>query len=206
MSSTTTNLATRYTSRRHDDDRHFVKYQPYRTEGINHLYGTQWRSYASNVREVPQEDGTLVTGSEGLSHSRIHSEDLSLEYTFQNPSAARNARASPVISSDEDYQSPRSKFAQIKAKFESKAPVPVMASPPPPSSSHSSEKNSARGDSYRRSSAERIQLTPGQSLSTSTSDRSQSTQSERSTTGSSRYLHSVDETDEELQHFHQQGR
>jgi hypothetical protein len=193
---TSTNLAMRYSSR------HLTKAQPYPSESINHLYGSQCRSYASNVREITQEDGSLVTGKKGHVHSNSSRDDLRVEYIFRNPSVTRHIRSSPVTSGDDDQQSPPSKFAQIKAKFEQNSRVLTMASPP--SSSRRSSQTTRR-DAYQRSPIEQINVVPPRPLSVSTSDRSQSSLSGGSATGSSRYLDSVDETDEELQYFHRQG-
>ena len=206
---TATNLAMHYSSRHHANDRCFLKAELSESESMDHLYGSQCRSYASNVREITQEDGSSVTGKQAHFRPKSNRDQLVVEYIFQNPSVTRNARSSPVTSSDDDRRSPRSKFAQIKAKFEKNSSVYVDASPSS-SSRRSSQSNKKRREFNRKatvdpSSMEQIRVAPSPPLSISANHRSQSSLSEPSASGSSRYLDSVDETDEELQYFLRKG-
>jgi hypothetical protein len=158
-----------------------------------------------------------------------------LEYIIEDPSLLEEIKTpsqpidstSSTTGSDDEQQSMKNKFAQIKAKFERKNLTNVMASPSTSSvnsSSTASRQNSRNkiDDLYarhRRPSNESTQNnrmnndnrtsagSSSQSVETPTAyHRSQSIGSEPSKINSFKRLDSADEADEEVRRIHRQGK
>jgi hypothetical protein len=141
-----------------------------------------------------------------------------------------NSSSPPIASDDEQQQSLKNKFAQIKAKFEQKNVSNVMATPTLSSiNSGSSTTTTTRQNSrkqmddlyarHRRASNESIPINRiendnknSMGYSTRSSElqnnyrRSQSIGSERSKASSFRRFDSADEADEEVRRIHRQGK
>ncbi|CAF0861544.1 unnamed protein product [Rotaria sordida] len=201
--------------------------QRFDADTIKNRYGSNWKNFASNVREITQPDGSIIK-----------------EYIIEDPSLLEQNKISsqPINStlstptttiSDDDQQqqqqSLKSKFAQIKAKFEQKNLSNVMTSPFS-SSTHSSNMT-ARENSrkqtddlyarHRRASNEsiptrrinNIKNNNNNSISASNRStdrhnnyhRSQSITTDRSKISSFRRFDSADEADEEVRQIHRQG-
>ena len=99
--------------------------------------------------------------------------------------------------SDDEQQSSKHKFAQIKAKFEKKSLINVMASPS--SSSVASSQTATRPNSYRRDSNDPYRNSYNPPSSTSASHQTSSSNT------SFRRLNSAEEADEEVQRIQGHG-
>jgi hypothetical protein len=66
MTTKTTNLPSFYTPMHNNDDQLFSDEQIQRFDAktIKNRYGDNWRSYASNVREIKQADGSIIRGKQ----------------------------------------------------------------------------------------------------------------------------------------------
>ena len=145
MSTTATGATHRppyYTAAPSQNDRLFQddQIQRFDADTIKTRYGENWKSLASNVREVTQPDGSIIKGNSSFVQCRFWMFFSLLEYIIEDPTmleqmqgSSRNMDStSSATASDEEHQLPapsRKKFAEIKAKFEQKHPTQVMASP-----------------------------------------------------------------------------
>lgn len=123
----------------------------------------------------------------------------SLEYIIEDPSLLKEIQptkdsTSSESASDDDHQSSKHKFAQIKAKFEKKALTNVMASPSS-SSVASSQTGPRRNSNDAMSNPYRTNYNPA-------SNRTHTTSSSNT---SFRRLNSAEEADEEVQRIQGHG-
>ena len=142
---------------------------------------------------------------------------VSIEYIIDDPTVLKDIHpsadsASSTTGSDDEQQSSRYRFAQIKAKFEQRSSANVMTSASP--SSVASSQSTTRQNSSRRTSNDSLTTDrpamPMPDASALHSDHRQRTgssgrqpmASETSNTSSSRRLNSVDEADEEVRRLH----
>ena len=208
-----------YASMNQTDEQLFAdeQIQRYDANTIKRRYGENWRNYASNMREIKQADGSIVRGKyKNIQRCRVNKLFLTdcLEYIIEDPTFLNEIKptrdsTSSETASDDEQQSAKNKFAQIKAKFEKKSFTNVMASPSS-SSVASSQTATRQSSSHRRDSTDSMNknhrnnynapLPPPPALSTSNS------QSSRSISNTSfRRVNSVEEADEEVQRIHGQG-
>lgn len=145
MSTTATGATHRppyYTTVSSQNDRLFQddQIQRFDADTIKTRYGENWKSLASNVREVTQPDGSIIKGNSSFVQCRFGMFFSPVEYIIEDPTmlehmqgSSRNVDStSSATASDEEHQLPapsRNKFAEIKAKFEQKHSTQVMASP-----------------------------------------------------------------------------
>jgi hypothetical protein len=66
---TTPNTQSFYSTMPNQNDRLFYdeEIQRFDADTIKNRYGDNWKSFASNVREITQPDGSIVKGNEHLS-------------------------------------------------------------------------------------------------------------------------------------------
>ncbi|CAF3109564.1 unnamed protein product [Rotaria sp. Silwood2] len=191
--------------------------QRFDAETIKNRYGNNWKNFASNVREIVQPDGSIIKDPTLLEQSKPSSQPI-------------NSTLSTIstVSDDDQQQSLKNKFAQIKAKFEQKNFSNVMSSPLTSSintSNIATRENSRKqtDDLYarhRRASNESIPIhridninNNNNSLGSSNRstdiynnyNRSQSITTEKSKISSFRRFDSADEADEEVRQIHRQG-
>ncbi|CAF0732430.1 unnamed protein product [Adineta steineri] len=212
---TTANTQGYYPTMQNQDDSLFYddQIQRFDADTIKNRYGSNWKNFATNVREITQPDGSIV--------KEYIIDDPSLLEEINTSSHHIDSISSPTAS-DDDQQSIKNRFAQIKAKFEQKNTSNVMASPSTSSANSSSttsrhsrkqiddlyarhrqtSNESMSNNDTNRNSANTL----NQSLeSQNTYRRSQSIGSEQSTGTSYRRFDSVDEADEEVRRIHRQG-
>ncbi|CAF0896525.1 unnamed protein product [Rotaria sp. Silwood1] len=225
---TTTNTQSYYSKMPNQDDQVFddKNIQRFDADTIKNLYGNNWKNFASNIREVVQPDGSII--------KEYVIEDPSLLEQSKTSSQSINSTITTGTDDDDDdqqQQSLKSKFAQIKAKFEQKKFSNVMSSPLTSSmnlSNITTRANSRKqtDDLYarhRRASNESIPIhrinnnynynnnnnSIGSSdRSTNTHhnyNRSQSITTEKSKINSFKRLDSADEADEEVREIHRRG-
>ncbi|CAF1231203.1 unnamed protein product [Adineta ricciae] len=214
---TTTSMNTQqyYSTMQNQDDSLFYddQIQRYDADTIKNRYGSNWKNFVSNVREIKQPDGSIVK-----------------EYIIDDPSVLQEIKPSPqtidstssTTVSDDEQQTTKNKFAQIKAKFEQKNTAHVMASPSTSSANSSSTTSRQTSQQqmddlyarHRRGSNEPMpnndtidsRSSSNRSVdSQNTYHRSQSMVSEQSKISSYRRFDSVDEADEEVRRIHRQG-
>lgn len=150
-----------------------------------------------------------------------------LEYIIEDPSLLKEIKpstdsASSTTGSDDEQQSSKHKFAQIKAKFERKSLTNIMASPSSTSSLTSSNTTTRRNsdkqinDIYGRNrqgstdsssvSRSTVEMPNASRAPTNLSQNISNGQRSHSTSASSfRRLNSAEEADEEVQRIHRQG-
>ncbi|CAF3521163.1 unnamed protein product [Rotaria socialis] len=193
--------------------------QRFDSDTIKNRYGNNWRNFASNVREITQPDGSIIK-------EYIIEDPTLLEEIKSSPGPTDSALSTTISDDEQQRQSLKNKFAQIKANFEQKTISNVMGSPLTASthSSNTTARENLRKQTdelyarHRRASNESIPIqtinfdnnnsirTPNQSINTHDSyQRSQSIATEKSKTNSLRRLESADEADEEVRRIHRQG-
>jgi hypothetical protein len=210
---TKTNSHSFYSSMHNNDDHLFSdeQIQRYDADTIKHRYGDNWRNYASNIREIKQADGSIVRGKNRFYHKNyINIFFFSSEYIIDDPNLLEEIKppldsTSSTTGSEDEHQSSKHKFAQIKAKFEQRSFTNVMASPSS-SSVASSNTTTTRPNSNRqtedsnKNNRTNVNVPLAPPMPFNPSQRSQS-----SSNSSFRRLHSADEADEEVQRIHRQG-
>jgi len=180
--------------------------QRYDAETIKHRYGDNWRSYASNIRDIKQADGSIVRGKKSFFFFSLFIQSIFFlffirEYIIEDPSLLKEIKpsidsTSSTTGSDDEQQSSKNKFAQIKAKFEQKSLTNVMASPSSSSSVASSHTTTRRNSNKSNDSLPinrtNISVSVAQPISTASNS-------------SFRRVNSADEADEEVRRIHGQG-
>ncbi|CAF2409453.1 unnamed protein product [Rotaria sp. Silwood2] len=214
---TRTNPQSFYSSAHNNDDQLFAneQIQRYDADTIKNRYGDNWRNYASNVREIKQADGSIVRGEY-------------IQYIIDDPNLLKEIKpsidsTSSTTGSDDEQQSLKNKFAQIKAKFEQKSSINIMASPSSSSLASSNTTTTTRQNSdqqtndlytrNRRGSTDlstinrnNIEIPIASRISSNASQNTLNSQHLQPTLNSSiRRLNSADDADEEVQRIHRQG-
>jgi len=213
-----------YSSMDNNDDQLFSdeQIQRYDADTIKHRYGDNWRNYASNVREIKQADGSIVRGKYVFFFILLvnYLFFVYLEYIIEDPSLLKEIKpsvdsTSSTTGSDDEQQSSKHKFAQIKAKFEQKSFTNVMASPTSSSSVASSHTTTRRNSNQqiddlntrnRRESNDSLSMNrPNTNVPIAPSISTNSQHSRTVIDSSFQRLHSADEADEEVRRIHRQG-
>ena len=125
-----------------------------------------------------------------------------LEYIIDDPSLLQEVKppldSTSSTGSDDEQQSSKHKFAQIKARFEQKSVTNVMASPS--SSSVASSNTTTPRRNSNTNNRTNVDIPPAPPMLSNASNRSQT-----SSVSSFRRVNSADEADEEVQRIHRQG-
>ena len=184
--STTNQRAPFYTTS-NSNDRLFQdeQIQRFDADTIQNRYGENWRTFASNVREIAQPDGSIVKGLR-FAFGRRSNSVFPLEYIIEDPTVLDRMQRMGSSSSDDEQTPMKNRFAQIKAKFEQK-PINYVMESPSSSSTTTASTHKPSDDLYAKHR------------------RSQSSSSDKSKPSTLRRLDSADEDDEEVQRIHRQG-